>query len=109
MPTQSQRIYNSVTNGPKFIDGELADNIGLMKSGKKGEDGKKHKKDPKTFLTIENYVHMQERHWYDDFHDYLHEGYRVDNTNLLNNHCFTSARLSEVCQAVYEVSTRVEK
>ncbi|KAK3984490.1 hypothetical protein QBC44DRAFT_336862 [Cladorrhinum sp. PSN332] len=85
-----------------FIDGELAKKIGLIKAGGKNAEGKKYKKDSKTFLTIKNYVHMQERHWYDDFYDYLNEGYRVDNTNLLNTHCFTSARLSEVCQAVYE-------
>ncbi|KAL7939932.1 hypothetical protein V8C42DRAFT_339102 [Trichoderma barbatum] len=46
---------------------------------------------------------MQAFLWEEDFHDYIHEGSRIDYTNLLNLHCFTSARLSELCQAFYEV------
>ncbi|KAJ6436687.1 carbonic anhydrase [Purpureocillium lavendulum] len=77
-----------------YIEGELARKLGLP-TGKKA-----HKK--KTFLTIENYVHMQERLWCNDYHHYIHEAYRLDNANLLNTHCFTSARLQEVCQARYQ-------
>ncbi|KAK4095597.1 hypothetical protein Purlil1_393 [Purpureocillium lilacinum] len=77
-----------------YIEGELAKKLGLP-TGKKA-----HKK--KTFLTIENYVHMQERLWCNDYHHYIHEAYRLDNANLLNTHCFTSARLQEVCQARYQ-------
>ncbi|KKO96715.1 hypothetical protein THAR02_11181 [Trichoderma harzianum] len=73
-----------------YIEGPLADKIGLEKD--KGE---------KKFLTIENYVHMQTFLWEQDFHDYVHEGVRTDYTNLFNIHCFTSARLSELCQAYY--------
>ncbi|KAH7255156.1 uncharacterized protein BKA55DRAFT_725354 [Fusarium redolens] len=40
--------------------------------------------------------------WFSDHHDYVHEGYRVDNGTLLNTHCYTSARLSELCQAKYK-------
>ncbi|KAJ6439078.1 carbonic anhydrase [Purpureocillium lavendulum] len=78
-----------------YIEGELAKKLGLP-TGKKA-----HKK--KTFLTIENYVHMQERLWCNDYHHYIHEAYRLDNANLLNTHCFTSARLQEVCQARYQM------
>ncbi|KAF5531769.1 carbonic anhydrase 2, partial [Fusarium mexicanum] len=77
-----------------YIEGELATKIGLLK-GKKGQK-------KKAFMTIENYVHMQNRLWTDDFHDYVHEGSRVDSANLLNTHCFTSARCQEICQATYQ-------
>lgn len=65
-------------------------------SGKKGYR-------PKKYLTIENYAWMQKFHWTEDFHTYAHEGVRADYTNLLNLHCYTSARQQEICQAVYEV------
>ena len=29
---------------------------------------------PPTFLTLENYVHMKEQFWVDDYYDYNHEG-----------------------------------
>uniref|UniRef100_A0A4E9EHL3 C2H2-type domain-containing protein n=1 Tax=Gibberella zeae TaxID=5518 RepID=A0A4E9EHL3_GIBZA len=77
-----------------YIEGELANKIGLL-TGKKGQR-------KKAFITIENYVHMQNRLWTNDFHDYVHEGSRVDNANLLNTHCFTSARCQELCQAKYK-------
>jgi hypothetical protein len=94
-------LRTAVADARKFIDGELADSIGLIKSQRRG-----HKKEDKSYLTHENYVHMHERLWYNDFHEYVHEGCRVDNGNLLNVHSFTSARLAEVCQAIYEVSVR---
>jgi len=74
---------------------ELAKKEGLL-TGKRGQR-------KKAFITIENYVHMQERLWTNEFHDYNHEGSRVDNANLLNTHCFTSARCQELCQAIYKV------
>ncbi|CVK91801.1 uncharacterized protein FMAN_06805 [Fusarium mangiferae] len=77
-----------------YIEGELANKIGLL-TGKRGQR-------KKAFITIENYVHMQNRLWTNDFHDYVHEGSRVDNANLLNTHCFTSARCQEICQATYQ-------
>ncbi|EHK19894.1 uncharacterized protein TRIVIDRAFT_47098, partial [Trichoderma virens Gv29-8] len=77
-----------------FIKGELQELYGLPK----GKDGVREQK----FFTIESYVQMQSFHWSEDFHDYVHEGMRADYTNLLNLHCFTSARLQEVCQAVHE-------
>ena len=79
------------TDRRKYIEGELADKIGLSR-----------KKKTPTFFTIESYTHMQLYHWLSDPHDYKHEGSRVDATNLLNNHCFTSARLQEVCGATYK-------
>jgi hypothetical protein len=82
-------------NKTKYIEGELAKKIGLLK-GKRGQK-------KKAFMTIENYVHMQNRLWTNDFHNYVHEGSRVDNSNLLNTHCFTSARCQEICQARYRV------
>jgi len=82
----------------KLIQGELKDKVNA-------EDIKKNM----TFLTIKNYVHMQEQLWVWDHHDYIHDGYRVDNSNLLNTHCYTSARLQEVCQATYKVRDRRRK
>ncbi|KAK0611658.1 hypothetical protein B0T14DRAFT_413287, partial [Immersiella caudata] len=55
-----------------------------------------------TFLTIENCVHMQEKHWKNDHHNYIHEGIRVFLSRLLNMHCYTSARLQEICLAKYQ-------
>ncbi|KAI0443369.1 hypothetical protein F4803DRAFT_515037 [Xylaria telfairii] len=74
-----------------YIEGELAEKIGLSRERK-----------APTFFTIESYVQLQLYLWTSDPHDYWHEGNRVDATNLLNNHCFTSARLQEVCGAKYE-------
>lgn len=88
-------IDSVFTNGKKYIEGELAQKIGLL-------TGKKALRE-KAFMTIENYVHMQNRLWINDFHDYVHEGSRVDMANLLNTHCFTSARCQELCQARYKV------
>ena len=84
--------HNTDADGRKYIEGELADKIGLSREIK-----------PPTFFTIESYVQLQLYHWVSDAHEYKHEGSRVDATNLLNNHCFTSARLQEVCGAKYEV------
>lgn len=80
---------------PKFIEGDLAARLGLL-SGKEG-----HKQ--KTFLTIENYVHLYKSLWCNDFYDFMHKGARVDAANILNTYCFTLARLAEVCQAKYQV------
>ncbi|KAK5988066.1 hypothetical protein PT974_12203 [Cladobotryum mycophilum] len=77
-----------------YVEGELAKKIGLF-TGKKS-----HKE--KSFFTVESYGRMQIYHWAHDTYDYVHDGYRVDNTNLLNGHCFTSARLQEICQAKYQ-------
>ncbi|GAB1318208.1 hypothetical protein MFIFM68171_08418 [Madurella fahalii] len=52
-----------------------------------------------TFLTIENYVYMQQKHWKNDYHNYVHEGVRVFPSCLLNMHCYTSARLQEICMS----------
>jgi len=40
---------------------------------------RRNKKEGKSYLTYENYVHKHKRLWYNDFHEYVHEGYRVDN------------------------------
>ncbi|KID93463.1 carbonic anhydrase 2, partial [Metarhizium majus ARSEF 297] len=75
---KGQRIPEEVSlSMAPYIEGELADQIGLLR-------GKQAK-----------------FHWEEDWHDYIHEGSRVDNTNMVNMHCYTSARLSEVCQAKY--------
>ncbi|KAM5357705.1 hypothetical protein ACJZ2D_015990 [Fusarium nematophilum] len=74
-----------------YIEGELADKIGLKNINR-----------AQGFLTTENFVKLQEKLWFSDHHDYVHEGYRVDNATLLNTHCYTSARLSELCQAKYK-------
>ncbi|KIW36203.1 uncharacterized protein PV06_11531 [Exophiala oligosperma] len=55
-----------------------------------------------TYLTIENYVAMEEFLWLNDHHDYAHEASRVDCSALLKMHCYTSARLQEICKAKYK-------
>ncbi|KIW79865.1 hypothetical protein Z517_06480 [Fonsecaea pedrosoi CBS 271.37] len=55
-----------------------------------------------TYLTIENYVAMEEFHWLNDHHNYIHEASRVDSSALLKMHCYTSARLQEICKAKYK-------
>jgi hypothetical protein len=77
----------------KYIEGDLAEELGLKDLHRE-----------QAFLTIENYVKLHELLWFNDYHDYVHDGYRVDNANLLNTHCFTSARLKELCRAKYRVS-----
>jgi hypothetical protein len=42
-----------------------------------------------TFLTIENYVDMEELFWQYDHHNYVHEECRVDLSALLKMHCYT--------------------
>jgi hypothetical protein len=79
----------------EYILGELAKKTGLL-------TGKRRQK-KKTFMSIENYVYTHHRLWVKDFYDYIHEGGRVDNANLLNIYCFISARCQEVCQARYKV------
>ncbi|KAK0750179.1 hypothetical protein B0T18DRAFT_322066, partial [Schizothecium vesticola] len=74
-----------------FIQGPLAQELGL-----------KNIRQDQAFLTIENYVILQEQLWFRDHYDYVHEGCRIDNTNLLNTHCFSSARLQELCQAKFK-------
>ncbi|RYP14043.1 hypothetical protein DL767_010440 [Monosporascus sp. MG133] len=76
-----EKVKNSMA---PYIDGKLAEKIGLSRE----------KKTP-TFFTVESYVNLQLYHWVSDHHDYKHEGSRVDASNLLNIHCFTSARLRE--------------
>jgi hypothetical protein len=80
------------TNQSKYIEGELAEKLGLKDLHRE-----------QAFLTIENYVKLHELLWFNDHHDYAHDGCRVDNGNLLNTHCFASARLKELCRAKYRV------
>ncbi|KAK3935061.1 hypothetical protein QBC46DRAFT_424220 [Diplogelasinospora grovesii] len=74
-----------------YIEGELADKIGLSRLRK-----------DKGFFTRPLYVRMYELMWTRDSHEYVHEGSRVDASTLLNTHCYTAARLREVCGAKYE-------
>src|SRR6266699_5031597 len=80
----------------KYIEGELAEKLGLKDIHR-----------VPTFLTRENYVSLKELLWFNDSHDYVHEGYRVDNSTLLDTHASTSARLKEVCQAKYLVRAKL--
>ncbi|KAK3395185.1 hypothetical protein B0H63DRAFT_386959, partial [Podospora didyma] len=73
------------------INGPLAQELGL-----------KNLRQDQVFLTIEDYVILQEQLWFRDHYDCVHEGYRIDNANLLNMHCFSSARLQELCQARFK-------
>lgn len=60
-----------------------------------------------TYLTIENYVDMEDLLWQRDYHNYVHEGCRVDLSALLKMHCYTSARLQEICKASFKVRYQV--
>ena len=77
---------------PYIIQGPLAQILGLKDIHR-----------DQAFLTIENYVILQEQLWFKDHYDYAHEGCRIDNANLLNTHCFSSASLQELCQAKFKV------
>lgn len=79
-------------NNRKYIEGYLADTIPLSKM----------RKDP-TYMTIPIYVNVYTLLWGKDGYDYRHEGSRVDAATLLNTHSYTSARLQEVCGALYKV------
>ncbi|OBT56677.1 hypothetical protein VE04_03810 [Pseudogymnoascus sp. 24MN13] len=74
-----------------YIKDELSDKIPLSTEEK-----------APTFLTIQNYLEMEELLWQKDYHNYNHEGSRVDLSTLLKMHCYTSARLQEICQAKYK-------
>jgi hypothetical protein len=50
---------------------------------------------------------MEELLWQHDHHNYVHEGCRVDLSALLKMHCYTSARLQEICKATYKVRYQV--
>jgi len=82
----------------QYIQGELAEKLGLKNLHKE-----------QAFLTIENYVILHEQLWFKDHHDYVHEGFRIDNANLLNTHCSSSARLQELCQSRYKVSSHAKE
>ncbi|KAK3938869.1 hypothetical protein QBC46DRAFT_365220 [Diplogelasinospora grovesii] len=90
--TISLDVKRSMAPKAYGIEGELAEKLGLKDLHRE-----------QAFLTIENYVKLHELLWLNDHHDYVHDGCRVDNANLLNTHCFTSARLKELCQAKYKV------
>ncbi|KAK3940946.1 hypothetical protein QBC46DRAFT_458631 [Diplogelasinospora grovesii] len=74
-----------------YIEGELADTLGLSRLRKE-----------KGFFTRPLYIRMYELMWTRDSHEYVHEGSRVDASTLLNTHCYTAARLREVCGAKYK-------
>ncbi|KAB5515367.1 hypothetical protein GE09DRAFT_1263504, partial [Coniochaeta sp. 2T2.1] len=74
-----------------YIEGYLADTIPLSKM----------RKDP-TYMTIPIYVNMFNLLWAEDGFDYKNEGSRVDAATMLNTHSYTSARLQEVCGALYD-------
>jgi hypothetical protein len=46
-----------------------------------------------TYLTIENYVAIEEFLWLNDHYDYAHKASRVDCSALLKMHYYTSTRL----------------
>jgi len=46
---------------------------------------------------------MEELLWQRDYHNYVHEGSRVDLSGLLEMYCYTSARLQEICKAKFKV------
>ena len=80
-----------LTDKWKYIKGELKHKISMSTAQR-----------PPTFLRIESYAHMEELFWKNDHHNYIHEGSRVDCSALLKMHCYTSARLQEICKARYK-------
>jgi hypothetical protein len=84
------KLYVLVLMSWKYIIYHLAEKLGLSTKIKK-----------QTFMTLTSYAHMFVQMWFEDSHDYRHEGSRVDASNLLNTHCYTSARLQEVYGAKY--------
>lgn len=83
----------SLLTPSQYIQTHLKDKVSLPTEKKKP-----------TFLTIDNWVHMQTLFWGCDYHNYVHEGVRVCLAGLLNLHCYSSGRLSELCMARYKVS-----
>jgi hypothetical protein len=77
----------------KYIEEELKETVPLSTAVRET-----------TFLTIENYVDMKELLWQRDYHNYIHEGCRVDLSGLLNMHTQSSARLREICHSKYKAS-----
>jgi hypothetical protein len=53
---------------------------------------------PRTYLTLENYMHMERQLWQNDGHEYAHEAYRVYISAKLKCHVFTPARIGEVSE-----------
>ncbi|RYP60389.1 hypothetical protein DL771_010532 [Monosporascus sp. 5C6A] len=53
---------------------------------------------PKTYLTLENYMYMERQLWQSDWHEYVHEAYRVFISAKLKCHVFTPARLGEISE-----------
>ncbi|KAF2452498.1 hypothetical protein BDY21DRAFT_375505 [Lineolata rhizophorae] len=53
----------------------------------------------RSMVPAKNHVKLHELLWFDDYHGYVHNRYRVDDANLVNSHCFTFARLKELYQA----------
>jgi hypothetical protein len=51
-----------------------------------------------TYLTLENYMHMERQLWERDGHDYRHEASRVFISAKLKLHVFTPARIGEVSE-----------
>jgi hypothetical protein len=56
-----------------------------------------------TFLTMENHVNMKVLLRLNDYHNYVHEGSRVDCSALLKMRCYTFVSLQETCEARYKV------
>ncbi|KAI0007786.1 hypothetical protein F4779DRAFT_619197 [Xylariaceae sp. FL0662B] len=72
------------------IEGELAEKIGMKDVYRE-----------QATLTTGNFVKLHELLWFSDHHEYVHDENRMDDGNLLNSHCFPSARLEELCKPKY--------
>lgn len=53
---------------------------------------------PRTYLTLENYVHLEKQLWQEDGHEYVHDGYRVLISAKLKCHVYTPARIGEISE-----------
>ena len=71
----------------KYIKGPLLKKIGLSTATRQP-----------TYLTLENYLHMETQLWKNDGHQYVHDAYRVLISAKLKCHVFTPARIGEVSE-----------
>ncbi|KAK4032828.1 hypothetical protein C8A01DRAFT_50461 [Parachaetomium inaequale] len=58
-----------------------------------------------TYLTLENYMYMEEQLWKNDGHEYVHDAYRVFISAKLKLHVFTPARIGEVSEGSTRAKT----
>ena len=82
------------TNVGQYIQGDLRDKLQL--SLVKREQG---------FMTIQIYIVLLKQMWENDWHDYHHDGYRVQWTAALQLFVYTSSRIGEILESAARPGT----